>query len=145
MNIGEFIVEFGGHVEIGKMGKTVVGIVLAILPLFIASGCGGQPEPEETRERGQTTITGQLTVSQQQRWNRSCGLCHIDGNAGAPRIGHAEEWQNRVTKGRDVLLNGTLDGIGDMPPLGYCMACSKEDFRAMIDFMISSAGLGVAP
>jgi cytochrome c5 len=70
-----------------------------------------------------------------RKWSRSCALCHVDGNGGAPRIGHPEEWRPRLAQGRDVLLEHTLDGIGNMPPLGYCMSCEASDFRALIDFM----------
>lgn len=70
-----------------------------------------------------------------RKWSHSCALCHVDGNGGAPRIGHPEEWQARLAQGRDVLLEHTLNGFNNMPPLGYCMACEADDFRALIDFM----------
>jgi len=70
-----------------------------------------------------------------RKWSRSCALCHVDGNAGAPRIGHAGDWQPRLAKGRELLLEHTIEGFNKMPPLGYCMACEEEDFRALIDFM----------
>jgi|OM-RGC.v1.028315471 Cytochrome c5 len=72
-------------------------------------------------------------------WARSCALCHIDGNAGAPRVGQAEEWGPRLAQGRETLLKHTVEGLNSMPPLGYCMACERDDFLAMIDFM--TAGL----
>jgi len=70
-----------------------------------------------------------------QLWSRSCALCHVDGNAGAPRMGHAEEWLPRIAQGREILLKHTVEGLNSMPPLGYCMACERDDFLAMIDFM----------
>jgi len=76
-------------------------------------------------------------------WARSCALCHIDGNAGAPRVGQAEEWGPRLAQGRETLLKHTVEGLNSMPPLGYCMACEREDFLAMIDFM--TANLAAAP
>lgn len=73
-----------------------------------------------------------------RQWSRSCALCHVDGNAGAPRIGHPEEWQPRLAKGRDVLFEHTVNGFNKMPPLGYCMSCEGADFRALIDFMVGT-------
>ena len=70
-----------------------------------------------------------------RKWSRSCALCHVDGNAGAPRLGHPEEWQPRLAKGPEVLLRHTIEGFNKMPPLGYCMSCEEADFRALIDFM----------
>lgn len=75
-----------------------------------------------------------------QLWASSCALCHVDGNAMAPRIGHADEWGPRLAKGRDVLLQHTLQGFNDMPPLGYCMACETADFELMIEFMTAAFG-----
>lgn len=76
-------------------------------------------------------------------WARSCALCHIDGNAGAPRVGQAEEWGPRLAQGRETLLKHTVEGLNNMPPLGYCMACERDDFLVMIDFM--TANLEAAP
>ena len=47
----------------------------------------------------------------------------------------AEEWQPRLAQGKDVLISHTIEGFNDMPSLGYCMSCEREDFEAMIDFM----------
>ena len=69
------------------------------------------------------------------KWSRSCALCHVNGEAGAPRVGHPEEWQPRLAQGKDVLISHTIEGFNDMPSLGYCMSCEREDFEAMIDFM----------
>jgi len=77
----------------------------------------------------------EMSARQTQLWAASCALCHVDGNAGAPRVGHADEWRDRVSQGDDVLLVHTLDGFKQMPPLGYCMACERSDFVAMINFM----------
>tara|TARA_Y100000385_G_C12843151_1_gene529696 strand:- start:134 stop:361 length:228 start_codon:yes stop_codon:yes gene_type:complete len=69
------------------------------------------------------------------KWARSCALCHITGEANAPVIGDAEEWQQRLQKGKAALLNNVVKGINSMPPLGYCMSCEAADFRVMIDYM----------
>lgn len=82
-----------------------------------------------------------LTARQTEMWGRSCALCHVDGNAGAPRIGVADEWQPRLAQGDDLLLEHTISGFNQMPPLGYCMACERDDFAAMIHFMTSSVGV----
>ncbi len=80
-----------------------------------------------------------------QLWARSCALCHVDGNGGAPRVGNVEEWAPRLAQGPEVLLRHTLEGLGNMPPLGYCMACEEEDFSAMINFMTRGIAAGQPP
>ncbi len=72
-------------------------------------------------------------------WSRSCALCHIDGNGGAPRMGNPEEWAPRLERGQQVMLQNTIQGLNNMPPLGYCMACERQDFVALIQLM--TAGL----
>lgn len=73
------------------------------------------------------------------KWARTCALCHTTGVGGAPKIGMAAEWQPRLAQGKDVLLAHTIDGFNDMPPLGYCMSCDREDFSRLIDFMAGEA------
>ncbi|MEH6558053.1 MAG: c-type cytochrome [Oceanicoccus sp.] len=69
------------------------------------------------------------------KWSQSCALCHASGVGGAPRIGVSVEWAPRLAKGKAVLMTNTIDGFNDMPPLGYCMSCDRDDFSALIDFM----------
>ena len=69
-------------------------------------------------------------------WSRSCALCHAVGEGGAPRVGDAEAWRPRIARGEAQLLAHTIEGYNDMPPLGYCMACEHDDFRALIKFMV---------
>lgn len=113
--------------------------VLCVIPGVFVAGCEQEPGPAgaasseiadvaATQPAGSPQTTAEL-------WSRSCALCHVDGNASAPRIGNVEEWRPRLQKGRDVLLAHTLEGFGQMPPLGYCMACERDDFVALIDFM----------
>lgn len=69
------------------------------------------------------------------KWARSCALCHITGEAGAPVVGDEDEWQKRLLKGERGILENVLNGYNSMPPLGYCMSCEVSDFRAMIAYM----------
>lgn len=74
-----------------------------------------------------------------EQFARSCALCHVSGEANAPRIGDGNAWAPRRAKGDDVLLRHTLEGVGAMPPLGYCQDCEITDFRALIDLMAPPA------
>jgi cytochrome c5 len=69
------------------------------------------------------------------KWARSCALCHVDGNGGAPRVGNSDEWASRVVQGKDVMVQHVIEGYNKMPPLGYCMDCSRADFLALTEFM----------
>lgn len=83
----------------------------------------------------QSELDAQNHARTTRLWSTSCALCHVSGNAGAPRVGIASDWLPRLGQGSKILLQHTIDGFNDMPPLGYCMACERADFVAMIEFM----------
>jgi cytochrome c5 len=71
----------------------------------------------------------------EERYKRSCAVCHAAGAAGAPRTGAAEEWEPRLAKGMDSLVLSVEKGLNAMPPKGMCFDCTAEDYRALIEFM----------
>jgi cytochrome c5 len=89
--------------------------------------------PTDSPIAGATAPTSSQAVAEQ--WAASCGLCHATGVGGAPIIGMVQQWRPRLAKGQGQLLRHTVEGFNDMPPLGYCMSCEREDFIALIDFM----------
>ncbi len=97
------------------------------------------PVPQSAQETSQVTSLSP-TPRQLQLWTRSCALCHIDGKAGAPRLGHRGDWQELRLKSSEELLESVVSGLNDMPPLGYCMACETSDFEALISMMLASGG-----
>lgn len=70
-----------------------------------------------------------------EKWARSCALCHVNGQGGAPVMGDKAAWRPRLAKGEVELYLNTLEGFNRMPPLGYCMDCEATDFVAMINLM----------
>jgi len=71
-------------------------------------------------------------------YNRSCRRCHTEAATGAPLTGDSEAWSVRMNKGMDVLVANTVNGIGRMPALGFCMSCDAVEFEALIRFMASA-------
>ena len=71
----------------------------------------------------------------EDRYNKSCVVCHASGAAGAPKTGVAAEWEPRMAKGMDVLVESVDKGMGAMPPKGMCFDCSADDFKALIEYM----------
>lgn len=133
--------------------------LLWLLLCFCVAGCGesadqanapvnadaGPVVSASSSMPASAATSGTLDARTAQMWSRSCALCHVDGNAGAPRLGNSEEWQPRLAQGEAVLLKHTVEGFKDMPPLGYCMACEKEHLVAMTRFMSGSKQSGDAP
>lgn len=101
-----------------------------------------EPAPVELTA-GVMETSSQPTAERTLRlWSRSCVLCHVTGNGGAPRLGNEAEWATRLAQGEAVLLKHTIEGLNNMPPLGYCMACEREDLVAIIEFMTAPVAAG---
>lgn len=68
-------------------------------------------------------------------YDSSCGICHKEGVGGAPKSFDASAWEERLKKGKDVLLSNAISGFKGMPPLGMCSDCTKEDLSDLIEYM----------
>lgn len=68
-------------------------------------------------------------------YRSSCYSCHRYGAGGAPQTGNEKQWQARMEKGMDALMDSTINGYRGMPPMGACMDCGEAEFHALIRFM----------
>ena len=76
-------------------------------------------------------------------YERYCFSCHAAGVADAPRFGDRESWGTRLEKGEDALLQSVIDGMPPgMPAMGLCMACSEEQLRDSVDYMLEALAEG---
>ncbi|MFP6806148.1 MAG: c-type cytochrome [Pseudomonadales bacterium] len=118
-------------------------LIFLCLSLFGCSDSYDDPVPlseselEEIRGYFQFArdISPQQNSQVMEKWARSCALCHVAGEGGAPRMGDSEAWAPRLSGGQASLFVHTIEGFNRMPPLGYCMDCENEDFAVMIEFM----------
>lgn len=69
-------------------------------------------------------------------YQASCFACHGTGAMNAPKKGDAAAWKPRIDKGMDVMLSNAINGFNAMPQKGTCMACSDDEIKAAIEFMI---------
>ena len=86
-----------------------------------------------------TAAAGEGGMTGEQVYSQFCGTCHAAGIAGAPVTGQADAWQPRIAKGMDTLWEHTLNGFNAMPPKGTCMACSEEELRGAMEYMVEQA------
>lgn len=73
-----------------------------------------------------------------QLYGASCRQCHANPAAGAPLTGDAVAWTPRLAKGMENLLEHSINGFQGMPPMGLCMQCTEQEFRALIEFMAAA-------
>jgi cytochrome c5 len=77
----------------------------------------------------------------QATYKATCQACHATGAAGAPKLGDKAAWAPRIAKGMDALLQSSINGVPgtSMMPKGMCAACSDEDLKATIEYMVSQS------
>ncbi|MCA8864236.1 MULTISPECIES: c-type cytochrome [unclassified Halomonas] len=68
-----------------------------------------------------------------------CAACHDSGVAGAPAVGDADAWSERLDKGSDELYASAINGIGAMPAKGGNPNLSDEEVMAVVDYLMAEA------
>ena len=68
-----------------------------------------------------------------------CATCHGAGVMGAPKLGAAADWAPRLSKGMDTLYTHAIAGFNAMPPKGMCAACSDDEIKAAVDYMLDGS------
>ena len=83
------------------------------------------------------------SLSGPQVYNQACLVCHGAGIGGAPILGDAAAWTDRIAQGADVLKEHAIDGFtgstGFMPPKGGRTDLSDDEVAAAVDYMIAES------
>ncbi|WP_444996351.1 c-type cytochrome [Aliikangiella sp. IMCC44359] len=73
-------------------------------------------------------------------YSQKCAMCHDAGIAGAPKVGEASAWTDRVSKGEEALFSSAINGFtgsqGVMPAKGGCGDCSDEEVTDAVKHML---------
>lgn len=81
--------------------------------------------------------------SGKQVYDAACFACHAVGVAGAPKFGDKAAWAPRIAQGMDTLVTHAINGFqgqtGVMPPRGTCAACTDDELKAAITYMVDNA------
>jgi cytochrome c5 len=51
----------------------------------------------------------------------------------------AVEWESRLEKGLDSIIQNAINGINTMPAKGLCFDCSDDELGAIVEYMINSS------
>ena len=74
------------------------------------------------------------------KYQATCFACHGTGQAHAPVVGDTIEWEIRLEKGFNTLVQSTINGLnGIMPARGLCSDCTDDDLEAIVQFMIDES------
>ncbi len=89
------------------------------------------PEKENTSEQGAAI------------YQQSCSVCHGQGVAGAPVTGEKSEWEGRIVKGIDVLVEHAINGFtgdaGVMPAKGGNVGLTDEEVKQAVESMVEQS------
>jgi len=73
-------------------------------------------------------------------YQASCYACHSTSQAHAPMLSDAIEWEIRLEKGMEILVQNTINGLnGVMPARGLCASCSDDDLKAIVEYMVEQS------
>lgn len=142
-------------------------LVVAVLSLFLIA-CGKSDDRADAAKAGKDatdarhvtvseTPTGETvgasetatqapgktddTASGEAVYKRACVGCHKTGAAGAPRVGDASAWESRIARGSASLVQTAINGVPGtaMMARGTCGACSDDDIKAAVEYMIAQS------
>ena len=68
-----------------------------------------------------------------------CTTCHGTGVLNAPKFGNAADWAPRAAKGLDTLYTHAIGGFNSMPPKGTCAACTDDEIKGAVKYMVESS------
>jgi cytochrome c5 len=68
-------------------------------------------------------------------YRESCSVCHKKGANGAPRLGRAKDWENRLFEWQPLMEKHASEGYLNMPAKGYNPQLSEQDMANAVFFM----------
>jgi len=77
-----------------------------------------------------------------QVYNTACIACHSTGVGGAPVVGDAAQWVDRIAQGSNVLKEHAISGftgVGFMPAKGGRLDLSDDEVAVAVDYMIGES------
>ena len=79
-----------------------------------------------------------------QVYNTACLACHSTGVGGAPVVGDAAQWADRIAQGTETLYNNAIIGFDGeamtpMLPKGGRADLSDQEVQDAVDYMVSES------
>ncbi len=91
----------------------------------------------------QVASTTEAAVDGQKVYQSACIACHGAGVAGAPMVGNAAAWVDRIAAGNETMyanaINGFVGSAGVMPGKGGNPTLRDAEVKAAVDHMVSQS------
>ena len=99
--------------------------------------------PIDHLQEAQTPAAAEPSVDASGLYKQACAACHDMGVAGAPKVGDASAWSNRLSQGMETIydhaINGFQGDMGYMPAKGGRADLSDDEVRAIVDYMVENS------
>ena len=132
----------GGSAAMGDMSDEAVAARIAPVGMLNTGAPIAPPAPAMAAAEAAPAAAG-AGRSGKEVYDSTCFACHGTGAAGAPKFGDTDAWAQRIAQGIDTLLNHAVNGFqgatGVMPPRGTCAACSDDELKAAIEYMVENS------
>lgn len=123
--------------QFGK-GKTTDDLLLKI-KVDLAPNANEPLSTERTWKEPKVETTNGADPKLVENYATYCSACHSNKAIGAPVIGDKAAWEEVLEKGIEEVYTNGIDGINAMPPKGTAMSLSDDDFKKIIDYIISES------
>jgi cytochrome c5 len=88
----------------------------------------------------QTPVAVAAPLTGPQVYNAACIACHGPAIGGAPALGDADAWAERIAQGMDTLVEHALNGFtgrtGVMPMKGGRVDLSDDEIIGAVEYMV---------
>jgi len=125
------------QVRDGRNAMAEAGNKNALQPVGQISVAGDEAAQAETVQVAAVAIDGAGV------YQSACMACHAAGIAGAPRVGDAGAWAERIAQGNETLYTNAIQGLqgeaGVMPAKGGNMSLSDDEVKAAVDHMVAQS------
>lgn len=117
-----------------------IGLLIAVAT---GAGCGdGRDSTEKALEM--PSFTDQDLMQGRGVWMQTCRACHLMGIGGAPAVDDFAQWDDRLPKGTDKLVDNVINGIlGEdgayrMPPRGGNGRLTDAQIELAVNYKIAA-------
>ncbi len=107
-------------------------------PAAAAQSAAAAPAAPAAEEAAPSQASAGDAAAGEKVYKGTCGVCHDNGVAGAPKHGDKAAWKPRLEQGFDVLVKHSIDGIRAMPPRGGNGKLSDDELRDAVAYMVAS-------
>ena len=123
-----------------KVGDTMEDIAMRLKPVVtlddIRSGKSASGDGASMAVASSAPDNANKTPD--QLYQGACFACHGTGAAGAPKLGDAAAWTDRLAKGLDALVSSAVGGVGAMPPRGGS-ALDDDQIHSVVEYMMANS------